>query len=417
VARPLAGRAETADVAVAGGRVLAIGERAEAPPGATEVDASGLWLLPGWIDLQVNDLAWLSSGPKDPEEHAARVAEVLEVQARGGVTGLVLATVASPVEDLLLYLRGIRLAMERRRPPAGGALLGALVEGTFLNPACCGAHNPAWVEAPDAGLLEKLLETGAVRIVNIAPEISPDAVACIRKASDRGVVVGVGHAKPHARALREAVAVGARYAIHLGNGPTGSSLKAFEDGGMLEECLRNDGVTIGVILDGVHIHPEIARDWIARKGLARTIAVSDAAFATGVPPGEFEVFGIRGALSEDGRYLRVVRPGAPRTPGAERSSDFGPLFGSVATLRDVFENALRLLAREMPGVWHRAHPALPFEEAVLGAARLASSNAAELLGERDRGSIEPGFRGDLVLARISGRPEEARVEVEATWVA
>lgn len=417
VARPLAARAETADVAVAGGRVLAVGEGAEAPPGAIEVDATGLWLLPGWIDLQVNDLAWLSSGPKDPEEHAARIAEVLEGQARGGVTGLVLATVAAPVEDLLLYLRGVRLALESPRPPAGGALLGALVEGTFLNPACHGAHNPAWVRPPSLDVLERLLETGAVRIVNMAPETSPEAIACIRAASARGVLVGVGHAKPHARKMREAIAAGARYAIHLGNGPTGSSLKAFEDGGMLEECLRNDAIAVGIILDGVHIHPEIARDWIARKGLSRAIAVSDAAFATGAPPSEFEVFGVRGALSEDGRYLRVVGPGAPGGAAAEASSDFGALFGSVATGRDVFENALNLLARAMPGVYHRTHPALPFEEAVLGAARLTSSNPAELLGERGRGSIEPGFRGDLVLARISGPPGEARVEVEATWVA
>ena len=285
-----------------------------------------------------------------------------------------------------------------------------------MNPVHHGAHNPRWVLRPDPDVLDRILDTGSVRLINIAPETSPAAIDCIRRATARGAIVGVGHAKPHAEMLREAAAAGARYAIHLGNGPTGSSLKAFRDGGMLEECLRNDDLVVTIILDGVHIHPQLVRDWIERKEASRVIAVSDGAFATGAPPGEFEVHGIRGRVSEDGTHLRVM-PSDPAAPGdAGLSSDVGALFGSAASMRDVFENALNLLAREMAGVYHRRHAALPVEEAALVASRLVSWNPARLLGEIGRGSIEPGLRGDLVLVDVAGTPGAYRVRVEATWI-
>ncbi len=238
--------------------------------------------------------------------------------------------------------------------------------------------------------------------------------------------MGAGHAKPHAERLREAADAGLRYVIHLGNGPTGSSLKAFHDGGMLEESLRNDKLAVTIILDGVHVHPQLARDWIARKEASRVILVSDCAFAGDAPPAEFEAFGIRGALSEDRRYLKVVSPpagsgGGHAAPGAgdpaHLSSDFSPLFGSAVGMREVFETAVNVLTREMPGVYHRRHPALSLEEACLLASRMTSANPAALLGLADRGALREGLRADLVLADIQGSPGSYGVTVRGTFVA
>ncbi|MBI4606035.1 MAG: hypothetical protein HY721_29060 [Planctomycetes bacterium] len=406
--------AGASDVLLSGGRIVEVGGPLAAPSGATVVDGSGLWLLPGWIDLQLNDIDWLRRGARSPEEHAARVREVAAYQAARGVTGFVLATLAAPPDEIVLYLQGMRRVLDEPLSPADGAFLGALVEGTFMNPALSGAQNPSWVFPPGRALLDRFLDTGAVRLVNLAPERSEDALELIAHATRRGAVVGAGHAKPHAERLREAVRAGLRYAIHLGNGPTGSSLKRFHDGGMLEEALRNDAIAATVILDGWHVHPELVRDWIARKEVSRVIAVSDAGFAMEVPRGEFEVFGVRGEASPDGRYLRVVPRDAGPGPGpSPLSSDTGALFGSAVHMRDVFENALNLLTREMAGVYTRRHPALPLEEALAAASALCSRNAASLLGLADRGEIAAGRRGDVVLAGISGGPGAYAVEVVA----
>lgn len=424
VARPRRDTALAEDVLLAGGRVEAIGEALRTPKGARTIDGRGCWLLPGWIDLQLNDVAWMAGGSRPPEEHAARVREVLGYQARQGVTGVVLATLAAPLEELEAYLQGMQLVLERPEQPTDGVFLGALVEGTFMNPANCGAHNPEWILKPEKAVVDRLLATGAVKLLNMAPEVSGDALDWIRYATDRGVGVGAGHSRVHAARLRAAVDAGLRYAIHLGNGPTGSSLKAFEDGGMLEECLRNDRIVVTVILDGIHVHPDIVRDWIARKELERVIGVSDAAFALGAPEGEFEVLGIRGARSADGRYLSVLPAPGDGTPQAggdacaqALTSDFGALFGSAVGMRDVFENALNLLTAARQGVWCRHHEAWPLERSVLGAVRMTSTTPATLLSLPDRGDLEPGGRGDALLIEIEGPPGRHRVRLRAVGCA
>ena len=409
-ARPVRdGSSAVADVLIDGGRIAAIGPRLAAP-GAEEIDGAGLWMVPGWIDIQVNDMEWMAGGPKPEEAHAARIAEVAGSLASRGTTGFILATLAAPVEEVLGYLRGMQAALTRS-PGTMGVFLGGLVEGTFMNPELSGAHNRKYILEPTRELVDAMIDSGAVRLLNIAPETSPAAVELIRHAASRGVTVGAGHAKPHAERLREAVEAGLRYIIHLGNGPTGSSLKAFRDGGMLEESLRNDDLIATIILDGVHIHPALARDWTERKGLDRVVAVSDAGFAMGNPEGEFEVLGMRGRVAGGG-WLEVVGSAA-RNP---LSSDFGALFGSAADMRRVFETAVSIFTRAMAGVYCRRHPALSLEDALGVATRMTSTNPARLLGLEDRGRLEPGLRADLVLLDLSGTPGDYRVGVRSVSV-
>ncbi|MEC9032449.1 MAG: hypothetical protein VYB15_11240 [Planctomycetota bacterium] len=417
-ARVLSGEAgwiEGASILVEDGLIAGLGTEARAPEGAVEIDGEGLWAVPGWIDLQVNDIGWLSGGLRSPGEHAARIGEVLDYQAGAGVTGCVLATLAAPLDEILAYLRGMKEVLDGGGE-LSGILLGSLVEGTFMNPEFHGAHNPDWVLPPDPGVLDQLLSTGAVSMINIAPETTPGAIPLIAEAAGRGVVVGCGHAKPHAECVREAVAAGLAYVIHLGNGPTGSSLKVFNDGGLLEETLRNDDLAATFIVDGFHVHPQLLRDWISRKEVSRCIGISDAGFGTGAPTGPFELCGIQGEPADGGRYLRVVRSEKEREL-AERTSDAGALFGAAIGMREVFENLLNLFSVELEGVHVRRHQALSLADSVAAASSMCSENPARLLGVGDRGVLAPGARGDIALLEITGEPGALEVKVRETLVA
>ena len=402
-------------LAIEDGKITGAGPGVSGGPGAVELDAEGLWVVPGWIDLQVNDIGWLSGGYRDPEVHAGRIREVLNYQASTGVTGCVLATLAAPLDEIIAYLKGMKEVLSG----TGGlddVLLGGLVEGTFMNPEFHGAHNPDWVLPPDPGVLEQLLATGAVKMINVAPETTPEAINLVAEAVSRGVVVGCGHAKPHAECLREAIAAGLSYVIHLGNGPTGSSLKVFNDGGLLQESLRNDQLIATLIVDGYHIHPQLVRDWVCRKEISRCIGISDAGFGTGAPTEPFELCGMEGEPAADGAYLRVVR-----SPGeiemAARTSDAGALFGAAIGMREVFENLLNLFSVEMEGVNIRHHPALPVEESLAAASQMCSANPARLLGAGERGRIEEGARADILLLELMGEPGTFEVKVRNTIAA
>ena len=417
-ARVLSGEAgwiEDASILVEDGLITRLGAEERGSEGAVEIDAAGLWAVPGWIDLQVNDIGWLSGGLRTPGEHAERIGEVLNYQGGTGVTGCVLATLAAPLDEILAYLLGMKEVLEGGGE-LSGILLGSLVEGTFMNPEFHGAHNPDWVLPPDPGVLDQLLSTGAVSMINIAPETTPGAIPLIAEAAGRGVVVGCGHAKPHAECVREAVAAGLSYVIHLGNGPTGTSLKVFNDGGLLEEALRNDDLVATFIVDGFHVHPQLLRDWISRKEVSRCVGISDAGFGTGAPTAPFELCGIEGEPADDGRYLRVVRSAEEREL-AERTSDAGALFGAAIGMREVFENLVNLFSVELEGVHVRSHPALSLADSVAAASSMCSENPARLLGVGDRGVLAPGARGDIALLEITGEPGALEVKVRETLVA
>jgi N-acetylglucosamine-6-phosphate deacetylase len=403
---------EEAAVAIEDGRITGVGPGAASAPGNPVVDAEGLWVVPGWIDLQVNDIGWLSGGLKEPRAHAGRIRDVLAYQASTGVTGVILATLAAPLDEVLAYLEGMKEILDGGGE-LDGVLLGGLVEGTFMNPEFHGAHNPDWVLPPDPGVLDQLLSTGAVTMINIAPETTPEAVGLIAEAASRGVVVGCGHARPHAECLREAIAAGLSYVIHLGNGPTGSSLKVFNDGGLLEESLRNDELMVTLIVDGYHLHPELVRDWVSRKELSRSIGISDAGFGTGAPTEPFELCGMQGEPAEGGAYLRVVRS-REEIEAAARTSDAGALFGAAIGMREVFENLLNLFSVEMRGVNIRTHLALSMEDSIAAAAAMCSSNPARLLGVEDRGALVERARGDIALLEINGEPGSFEVRVRET---
>lgn len=406
---------EGASILVEDGLITSLGGESTASGDVAEIDASGLWAVPGWIDLQVNDIGWLAGGLRTPGEHAARIGEVLDYQAGAGVTGCVLATLAAPLDEILAYLRGMKEVLDGGGK-LSGILLGSLVEGTFMNPEFHGAHNPDWVLPPDPGVLDQLLSTGAVSMINIAPETTPGAIPLIAEAAGRGVVVGCGHAKPHAECVREAVAAGLAYVIHLGNGPTGSSLKVFNDGGLLEEALRNDNLVATFIVDGFHVHPQLLRDWISRKEVSRCVGISDAGFGTGAPTGPFELCGVQGEPADDGRYLRVVRSVEEREL-AERTSDAGALFGAAIGMREVFENLLNLFSVELEGVHVRRHPAFSLADSVAASSAMCSANPARLLGIEGRGVLGPGARGDIALLEITGKPGSFEVKVRETLVA
>ncbi|MFH1069516.1 MAG: amidohydrolase family protein, partial [Candidatus Glassbacteria bacterium] len=381
--------------------------------GVQVIELDGAWLLPGLVDLHTNDGVALLKKPDDPQWHVERLRQVSRAQAERGVTGLFLATLAAPLDQIRCYLEGMALFRERWRSERTGAeICGALVEGTFMNPDNCGAHNPEYIFRPDRRILDDLLETGALRLVNIAPEFGEASLELIEYAASRGVVVGAGHCKPTAEQLSRAVDRGLTYFIHLYNGPSGSNTKAFYGGGTLEGALRDDRLTVELIVDFVHVDRRVLRDTIARKQAQRVVAVSDVMFACDPPPGRFEINGIvgeidsgAGCISVVGRRGRDGRINEIREPEAQ-TCDFNSLFGSTANMDTVFANTVQLLSCEMEGNFVRHHPALPLEEAIRQAALMCSTVPARVAGLDDGaagrrvGAVREGWEADLVVAEI-----------------
>ena len=418
------------DVVIADGVLAQVGGSARGVEGAEVVDARGRYVLPGFVNLHVHGGVGfdLTAGVFDPARKAfdpdlGRYPEMLGKLAasfaRHGVTRALLATVASSEERLQevggqvdAYVRGDRNGAD------GTRFEGVFLEGTFIkNPAFAGAQNPAHFQEADVETFDRLNDEtgGLIRYALVAPEWGERAVRLIEALAERGVLTGAGHTACTAHEYRAAVDAGMRMAVHLTNGPTGTSTKPFDGGGALEAALTCDEVYAELIMDGYHIYVGYVLDIIARKGLDRVCLITDAMFATearGVR--EFAVEGIAGELNETGEYLRVL----------EKE---GTLFGSVLTMDRGVRNALNWLTAGLPGVWRERHEPMAVEDALLAVTRFVAENPARALGLHDPdasrpraeciGSLEPGKRADVVVARIDGEPGALTVDVENVFVA
>ncbi len=411
-----AGIVENACITVRDGRIVSVsGAGMNAPR-----PAAGRWALPAFLDIHCHGAGLFSLGDGMFDEKAGTFDDgdasfeqgiplYARLKAREGVANFYAATGSAPTGRLRRAFG--RLASYMRSSENGGAgavIHGGLLEGTFFNPAMAGAQDPALALAPSRAAFDEINESGAIRLVNIAPDAGEPAWDLIEYAAGHGAVPGAGHTAATADQIREAVRRGLRYIIHFTNGPTGGSYKPYDGGGAIEATLQTDALYAELICDGHHVNPAYVRDIIARKGVERIIAVTDQTFTTGTAVRRFRLGGLEGRGSEDGACVQVV---------GRRNT----LFCSCLTMDVAFGNLLSWLTSELPGVWNRAHKALPFEDAVAASARMCSTNAAKMTGlyddiEQATGAIEPGKWADIVLGRLTGEPGRYRFAVEALFV-
>jgi N-acetylglucosamine-6-phosphate deacetylase len=342
-------------VLVEAGRIAAVAPAQELPPPADAriIEAGGLLLAPGFIDLQLN-----GGFGRDFTAEPESIWQVAERLPQYGVTSFLPTIITAPPEAAARAQ-----AVLAAGPPAGfsGAWpLGLHLEGPFLNPAKRGAHNPAHLRAPDLAAIADWSPGSGVRLVTLAPEL-PGALEVIRTLWHRGVVVSAGHSLANAAEARRGFEAGIRYGTHLFNAMPPLDHRT---PGLAGALLTEPSITAGIIADGVHVHPDMLRlAWLA-KGPARLNLVTDAMAALGMPPGSYRLGDLD--VSVDATTARLAD---------------GRLAGSVLSL----DRALRVLV-EAAG----CSPAQ--------AVATVTSTPAEVLGEAGaHGRVAPGCAADLVL--------------------
>jgi N-acetylglucosamine-6-phosphate deacetylase len=356
-------------VLLEGGRIVALG--APCPPDAHQLDASGLILAPGFIDIQING-AFGYDFTSDPSS----MWEVARQLPRYGVTAFLPTIITSPLEQVATAQRALLLG-----PPDAfeGALpLGLHVEGPFLNPSRSGAHNPKYLRLPTLEAVRDWSPERGVRLVTLAPEL-PGALAVIRLLAGRGVVVSAGHSQASVEEAGKAFEAGLRCGTHLFNAMPPMEQRIPGLAGALLAHRAKPGepeIVCGLICDGIHLHP--ATVMLAWKvlGAGRTLLITDAIAALGLPAGRYSL----------GDQEVIIDRVSSRLPD-------GRLAGSILNLDQAVRNLI-------------AFTGCGFAEAL----RTVTTNPAQLLGMAGEiGHVLPGRAADLVLLTPAG-------EVVATLV-
>jgi N-acetylglucosamine-6-phosphate deacetylase len=265
-------------------------------------DAAGRWLAPGFIDLHCH-----GGGGASADDGEDAISTVLATHRAHGTTRTVLSLVTATIEELER-----RLAAIARAAASDPLVLGSHLEGPFLDHEFRGAHDPGRLRRPDAEAIDRLLGAadGTLRQITIAPEHDGSGEA-IGRFVDADVAVAVGHTGADFDTALRAFDAGASILTHAFNGMRGIHHRA---PGPVIAAMRADHVTLEVIGDGVHVHPDVVR--LAFAGAPGRVAlVTDAMAATGSADGRY----VLGSLEVD-----VV-------DGVARLVDGGTIAGSTLT--------------------------------------------------------------------------------------
>ena len=253
--------------------------------------------MPGFVDLQVNGYLGVDfSAPELTAEAFSRAADAL---LAAGTAAFLPTVITRPLDTYRRNLERMAAAMEA--PGYRGRLLGFHLEGPFISPepGAVGAHNPAWVRAPDIDTLERLQAwaKGKIRLLTVAAE-RPGAPELIAHAVKTGITVALGHQLAGADDLARAADAGATALTHLGNGLP-HLLNRHDN--PIWDGLAEDRLTAMLITDGHHLPPRVLQSMIRAKQPSRVVVTSDASPIAGLPPGRYETLGNVAVLTETGR--------------------------------------------------------------------------------------------------------------------
>ncbi|WP_349902353.1 N-acetylglucosamine-6-phosphate deacetylase [Parafrigoribacterium humi] len=320
---------------------------------ATErIDVGGHWLTPGFIDLHTH-----GGGGYAFDDGPEAIAAALASHRAHGTTRSLLSLVANP----LAHVRET-LALIADLTESDPLVLGSHLEGPFLAEARRGAHNPDFLREPRPAIVEDLLEAGrgTVRQITMAPEL-PNALDAIDVLVQQGIIVAVGHTEADFELAKEAFDRGARLLTHVFNAmpgihhrKPGPVIAAFED----------KRVTLELILDGLHVHPDVAALAFSRAP-GRIALITDAMAAAASSDGDYRL----GSLNV------TVRGGLAVLSGTET------IAGSTLTQ----DRALRIAIEQV-----KLAPAEAVEALTLTPARVLGL-------EKQFGYLKPGYVADAVM--------------------
>ena len=356
---------ENTAVVVDESRVIAVVPRADLPVTLPVRElAEGAWLVPGFIDVQVNgggDVLFNNQPTPDG------IRAIVAAHRRFGTTALL----PTLISDSAATMRSAIAAAEAL-VVSEPAVLGIHLEGPFLSPNKVGVHDPRAIRLPTADDLATItMARHGVTLITLAPEMVPERF--ITKLATAGVRVSLGHSMATYAQTRAAMDEGLTGFTHLFNAMR--SLESREPG-PIAAALESPSASYGLIADGVHVAPPMLR--LALRGAGRPILVTDA-----MPP----VGGARTSFVLNNETI-VVRNGRCETKE-------GKLAGACLDMATAVRNCVTLSDVQLTD-----------------ALRFASTHPAEFLGlGAELGKLAPGFRADMVALN------EATIEVLETWVA
>lgn len=327
-------------------------DKAEYQDDGEVIDAEGLLVLPGLVDIHSHGAAGEDFSDGNPEG----LKKILQYEKRCGITSYCPTSMTFPKERL----RQIFASIKGAQTEDGATVVGINMEGPFLDPAKKGAHVEKWIAAPDVAFVRELNQDadGLVRLVTVAPNM--DGAEEFIKEMHEEVCISLGHTAADYDCASRAMKLGAHHVTHLYNAMQPFGHRA---PGLIGAAMDDPECMVELICDGYHIHPSAIRAAFRMFGPERVILISDSMRATGMENGTYELGGQEVTVKDRKAVLKD-----------------GTLAGSATNLYGCMCKAVEF--------------GIPLEQAIMA----VTANPARSIGIFDQvGSIRIGKQADLLL--------------------
>ncbi len=341
------------DLIIEGEKILSIVPNTAPQIGNEIIDVKGFFIVPGFIDIHVHGA--VGSDTMDATSEA--ILGMGDYFASHGVTSFLPTTVAASAKDIQAAINNVS---NTPRSSTGARHMGIHLEGPYLNHEFRGAQPPQHIRPADPNEYKVWFESKEVRLITVAPEVE-GVTNLISAGKKAGIEFALGHTSATYEQVLAAVELGLHQATHTFNGMPGLNHR-FPSA--LGAVLSDDRIWAQIIVDGVHVHPAVVNLLIKAKGINRTIIITDAIRASGMPDGDYAL----------GDQMVHVKDRVART-------DAGGLAGSTLTMDQALRNTMEFANISLP-------EALPMATRV---------PAASIGLENHKGSIAPGFDADIVV--------------------
>lgn len=349
-----AGVKKNATVIVKDGKIAEITAGAVEIEGAKVIDAKGLNVVPGGIDLHIH-----GGGGRDYMEGTPDAFKTaVESHMQHGTTAIYPTLSSSSVQMIMDAAHTCEKMMAEPFSP----VMGLHLEGPYFNPKKAGAQIPEYITPPIKKDYEMILEsTKAIKRWDSAPELpgTEEFGRCLR---EHGVVAAIAHTNAEYEDVKRAFDAGYTHATHFYNAMTlAHNVREFKHEGTVESVYAIPQMTVEMITDGIHVPPTILKMIYLVKGVEKTALITDALACS----------------ASDSSY--VFDPRVIIEDGVCKLSDRSALAGSIATMDRLIKTAVTIAG-------------IPFADAI----RMSAETPAHIMGiDRTKGSLIPGKDADI----------------------